>query len=86
MIAVGFRVADTLHHGELALGEEPRETVHARVERELVADAMRLGGDLPQRRAAAVIQIIGERHDGVQPVVAARKLQHNQNGFARPRR
>ena len=80
MRAVRVRITDTLHHGQIAGVVKILETGHRAVEANLAVQLQNLVRRQPDARARVVIKIVRVGHDGVEAVVAAGHLQHDENG------
>src|SRR5262245_64581312 len=72
-------VADAVHDGEMPILVEPLEPRHGRLQAEMLielAQPLRLEADA---RPRAIVGIIAIGHDRVEPVIAAGKLDHDQD-------
>jgi hypothetical protein len=77
--AVGVGVADVLHHGQQTVVIETLEVRHFGVEADLIVKFqhfLRVEGEFGP---GLVVGVIRERREGVQTVVAASELHHNQD-------
>ncbi len=77
-------VADAVDDREMPILVEPLETGHGRLQSEVVVELAQLGRADAKLRPRAVVGVVGVRHDGVQPVICARQLDHDQNACHRP--
>ena len=77
--ALGVRVADALHDRQLSLFPHRPEALHAGVQADVVVQADHHVLGLAQRGPGLVVQVVGVGNDGVEAVVAAGHLQHDQD-------
>ena len=76
---VRVRITDALHHRELPGVVKIFEAGQRAMKTDLAVHAQNLLRGKPERRARLVIKIAGVGHDGVDAVVAAGHLQHDEN-------
>ena len=68
-----------MHDRELAVLEQPFEADHAAAETEMIVDRQQFLLRDPDRRPMPVIGVVAVGHERVEPVVAAGKLEHDEN-------
>ena len=73
------RVADALHDRQLPLLPHRPEALHAGVQADVVVQADDHVLGLAERGPGLVVQVVGVGNDGVEAVVAAGHLQHDQD-------
>ncbi len=84
MRAVRVWIADALHDRQVAGLPEPVQILECRVQAHVVIQLENLAGLDPERWPALVVHIVGVRDDGVQSVIAAAELEHDQDGRIAP--
>ena len=83
MAAVGAGVADALDDSEMAFLVECLQALHRGMQAHLAGalEPERPGLRDRQGRAAAVIAVVFKRNDGVEAIIAAGELEHDQAVF-----
>ena len=84
MRAIRLRIANSLHDRQVAGLPETVQVLECWVQAHAVIQLENLAGLDPERRPALVIHIVGVRDNGVQSVIAAAELEHDQNGRIAP--
>ena len=79
MRAVGIRVADGLSDYQLAVVEQLLEGPQGGMERRFVVDFQQLIPCQPQLASVLRIRFVAEGHDGVDAVVPAFQVDHDQD-------
>ena len=72
-------IADALQHRELTPVPQRPEALHPGIQADVIVQPDDHVLRLAQRGPRLVIQVVGVGDDGVEPVVAARELQHHQD-------
>ena len=85
MRAIGIGIADTLDDGEPAFFEQLGHLAQGRVQTDLRIDLHDVAGWQAKTGAVLGITFVGERHDGVDSVVAAIELEHHEDAAFRLR-
>ena len=86
MRSARVRVADALDDGQLVLVVQRLERLQVGVEADLIVQVEHLVGGDPDLGSKLVIQPVAVGDDGVQAVVAAAELDHDQGALARAHR
>ncbi len=79
MAAVIIRVPDALQNGQTPVIQQLAQSLQLRVQAQVVIDPQHVFGGQSQGFAAAAVDIIRIGHDGIQTVIAAGQLQHDQD-------
>ena len=79
MRALRVRVADALHDRQLPLLPHRPEASHRGVQPDVVVQANDVVPGLAERGPSLVVQVVGIGDDGVEAVIAAGQLQHDQD-------
>ena len=79
MRLIGIWIADALHDAQRLILQQLGQTVQRRMQADLIVDLPELIGGQLERRPELGILRIGKWHDGVQAVVSAGELDHDQD-------
>ncbi len=79
MRALRVGIADALHDRQLALLPQRPQALHAGVQADVVVQADDDVFGLAQSGPGLMVEIVGVGNDGVDAVIAAAHLQHNQD-------
>ena len=83
MRAIRIRIPHTLHNSQHAFIEQFLETIHFRMQPQLIIQLQHFALSKTQARAQAMVCVIAKRDHGVQSVIAPGQLHQHENAPVR---